>query len=286
MTSSSRSTHPFFVPPLIATLLIAAPVGADTLFATAVEPAAPALEAEISASPEVPAPRYPREVIARPLTFPKGLLSVGADAGGNHDFSAMTGSPIAGYGITDKLEVQIPYSFATRDFEARGTVGVDVGYAVLRGAVDGKLEVVARVRSGYDTLATDAMPLQLGVHAQYNITPKLAVISGIPGTQQLRISLAENAAGARPIDLALPIGVGIQASGSIYFQVDTRLAQIDLSDSENILIGKDALPASLTMVWNALPELDVQGAVGTDLKNSPGDALTFLVGARYYAGDL
>jgi hypothetical protein len=30
----------------------------------------------------------------------------------------------------------------------------------------------------------------------------------------------------------------------------------------------------------------VQAAVGTDLSNAPGDSLTFLVGARYYAGQL
>src|SRR5690242_11529250 len=97
MTSSSRIVSSFAVPPLIAVLAIATPAAAD--------------------------PAYPREMIARPLTFPQGLLSVGADAGANKDMSAMTGAPIAGYGITDKLEVQIPYAFAARDFEARGTVG-------------------------------------------------------------------------------------------------------------------------------------------------------------------
>lgn len=285
MTSSSRSFHPFAVPPLLATLLIAAPARADTLLAT-IEASTADAKIETAATPEAPAARYPRAVIARPLTFPQGLLSVGADAGGNHDFSAMTGAPIAGYGITDKLEVQVPYAFATRDFEARGTVGLDVGYAVIRGALDGKLEAVARVRTGYDTLAVDPMPLQLGLHTQYNVTPWLALVSGVPGAQQLRVSLAENADGLRPIDLAFPIGVGIQAAETIFFQVDTRVAQVNLKDSENVLFGKDALPALLTVVWNALPALDVQAAIGTDFKNAPGDALTFLIGARYYAGEL
>ena len=48
----------------------------------------------------------------------------------------------------------------------------------------------------------------------------------------------------------------------------------------------DATPVLLTAVYNVIPALDVQAAIGTDLTNSPGDALSFLVGARYYAGQL
>src|SRR3954467_193125 len=104
MTSSLR--------PLLAVLVVGTPAAADP-------------------------PRYPRAVIARPLTLPSGVLSLGAAAGGNQDRGATTGTPIVGYGITDKLEVQLPYAFATHDFEARGTAGADVGYALVRG---GKLE--------------------------------------------------------------------------------------------------------------------------------------------------
>jgi hypothetical protein len=257
MTSSSRFVLPFAVPPLIAILSVATPAAAD--------------------------PEYPREMIARPLTFPQGLLSVGADAGGNHDLSAMTGAPIAGYGITDKLEVQIPYAFATHDFEARGTVGADVGYAVVRGAVDGKLEMIARVRGGYDTLSLDATPLMAGIHVQYNVTPWLALISGAPGTQQFHVALAENADGMKPIELALPFGLGLQAASTLYFQLDTRLAQLNIHESENALLVRDATPVSMTVVWNALPQLDIQGAIATDVKDA-ADALSFLVGLRVYTG--
>ncbi len=288
MPSSSRFIHPFAVPPLFAILTIAAPAFAEdtTLIATTIEPRAADAEVSATASSDAPSARYPRAVIARPLTLPKGLLAVGADAGANHDFSAMTGAPIAGYGITDKLEVLVPYAFATHDFEARGSVGADVGYAVVRGALDGKLEAIARVRTGYDTLALDMLPLSIGLHVQYNITPKIALISGAPGTQQLRIALARTATDTRPIDVSLPLGIGVQPAETVYLQLDTKLAQLDLHDSENVLIGRDAVPISLTAVWNALPALDLQAAVGTDLMNAPGDALTFLIGARYYAGQL
>lgn len=264
-------------------MLLAAPARADdNLIATTTSDA----EVKAAAAPAVPASRYPRAVIARPLTLPKGLIAIGADAGANHDFSAMTGAPIAGYGITDKLEVQVPYAFATRDFEARGSVGVDVGYAIVRGAVGGKLEMIARVRSGYDTLTSDPLPLSLGVHVQYNITPTIALISGAPSTQQLRFALANSAGDTRPIDLSLPLGIGVQPAPTLYLQLDTRLAQLSLHDSATVLIGRDVAPLSLTAVWNAIPPLDLQAAVGTDLMNAPGDALTFLIGARYYAGQL
>ena len=251
------------------------------------EPAAPPLTIDTAPKPEeAPAPRYPRSVIARPLTMPEGVAMLGADATANHDFSAMGGAPIVGYAFTDKLEVHVPYSFSTRELEARGSIGADVGYVIVRGAVDGKLEAIARIRGGYNTLDTAPTPLMLGAHVQYNVTPWLALISGVPGTQQLRISLADDAMMAKPIDISLPLGIGVQPTPELYLQLDTKLVQLEISDSANALIGKDMTPLALTVIYNVINALDVQAAIGTDVTNSPGDALTFLVGARYYAGQL
>ncbi len=258
--------------------------GATDPTATQAVPAEPKLE-DTSVVEEA-APRFPRSVIARPLTLPKGLAMLGADAIANNDLSSMLGAPIVGYGITDKLDVQVPYTFATRELEGRGSVAVDVGYAVVRGALDGKLEMVARVRGGYDTLGEAATPLMVGLHAQYNATPWLALISGVPGTQQIRISLQEDAAMATPVDVSLPFGVGIQATPELYLQADTKLVTVNISDSANALLFKDTTPASLTAVYNVINALDVQAAIGTDLSNAPGDNLFFLLGARYYAGQL
>lgn len=283
----------------IASILVAQPVFADeapapapsTELALVPEPAdatAPAITTDTGAMTveDAPAARYPRSVIARPLTLPSGLAMLGADATANHDFSAMGGAPIVGYGFTDDFEVQVPYSFSTKDFEAKGSVAVDAGYKLLRGAVDGKLEAIARVRAGYSALDEVATPLMLGVHVQYNFTPTVALISGYAGTQQLRISLADDATMAKPVDFGLPIAVGYQPTPELYLQVDTKLATINIHDSANSLIGKDTTPAALTVVYNVIDALDVQAALGTDLSNAPGDALTFLVGARYYAGKL
>jgi len=108
----------------------------------------------------------------------------------------------------------------------------------------------------------------------------------VPGAQQLRISVEEDAEMAKPVDIGLPLGVGVQPTGELYLQLDTKLASIGLSDSEHALIGRDATPVALTVIYNVIQALDVQAAIGTDLTNSPGDALSFLVGARYYAGQL
>lgn len=291
--AASSSATP--VAPAIATTSPAAPPTAPSVtppaaatIAAAIAPADPNAPAVVSdtSGVEEPAPRYPRAVIARPLTLPSGVAMLGADATANHDFSAMGGAPIVGYGFTDDFEVQIPYAFATRDFEARGSVAADAGYKLLRGAAGGKLEAIARVRGGYDTLGGVATPLLAGVHVQYNLTDTLAVISGYAGTQQLRVSLSEDAEMKKPIDISLPIALGYQATPELYLQLDTKLAQINLRNSANALIGKDATPAALTVVYNVMSALDVQAAIATDLTNSPGDALSFLVGARYYAGRL
>lgn len=233
---------------------------------------------------EAAAVRYPRAVIARPLTLPSRVAMFGADAIADHDFGTMWGAPIMGTGLTDELDILVPYTFTTRELEAKGSLAIDVGYAFLRGALGGKLEAVARVRSGYDFLTEDRTAIAVGVHVQYNINDWLCVLSGAPGTQQLRIAPSDQM--TTPVDLSLPLGIGVQAAPTVYLQLDTKLAQLDLHDSENLVFGRDTTPVSLAVVWNAFHALDLQAAVGTDLTNEPGDAMTFLVGARYYAGRL
>jgi hypothetical protein len=287
MTTRSLLAHP----PLFHRLLAILAAGTSASVAAAdpptdsAAPAEPGADAQTSTT-DAPAPRYPRTVFARPLTLPAGLAMLGADMTANHDFGLVGATPIVGYGITDELEVQVPYAVTARDFEAKGNIDIDVGYAVLRGALRGKLEVIARVRGGYSLLHEAARPLLVGLHAQYNITDNITLITGIPSTQQLRISLADNAAMAKPVDFSVPFGVGLQATRLLYLQLDTKLAQLDISDSANAFIFADTTPVTLTAVYNVMNPLDILATIGTDLTNEPGDAATFLVGARYYAGEL
>lgn len=241
--------------------------------------------------------RYPRAVINRPLTLPKGLAQVGADLAANHDFSGFGLNAVGGYGVSDDLEVTGFYAFALKDFEIKGSLDVDVGYKLLRGAAGGKLEVIGRGRVGYNVLGEDLNPLRLGAQVQYNVTPKIALISP---AQQLVIGLADNDAGVTPIYLQIPVAVGYQATPELYVQLDTTLAQIEISDSGNAFFGADTTPIAVTGVYNAMPNLDVIGSIALNLtppdtidpatmmtvSGSVGDSLAFLVGARYYLGKL
>jgi hypothetical protein len=251
---------------------------AEPAATTTAAPAAPAVE-------EAPASRYPRGVIDRPLTLPAGLTMLGSDFIANHDFSFIGAAPIIGYGVTDDFEIQVPYQFALKEFEAKGLLSLELGYKILRGAADGKLELIGRVRPAYDFLA-EAAYIQAGLHVQYNATPKFAIISGIPGTEQLKITVATKDDAPKPVTFAIPLGLGFQATPELYFELDTTIANINISDSATTVIGSDVTPVALTAVYNAMPALDIQAQIFTDLSNEPDQTLGFLVGFRYYAGKL
>ena len=104
-------------PPAAPGVAAAAPAGATSVAtaapdgAAASDPAAsPATTttATATAEPAVATERYPRAVIARPLTLPQGVAMLGADLTSNNDLGTMGGAPIIGYGITDDFEIQIP----------------------------------------------------------------------------------------------------------------------------------------------------------------------------------
>lgn len=234
--------------------------------------------------PEAPAARYPRSVIARPLTLPSGVFQAGLDQVSNNDASIMGTKLVAGYGIDDKLEATMYYTFATKDFEAKGSVDVNVGYAAVRGAAGGKLEVVPRAQVGYSVLGEALNPLAVGAQAQYNVSDKLAVIT--PGGQ-LAVTLEGD---PKPIIFGLPVAVGFQATPELYLQLDTTLASLSISNSENAFIFADSTPATLMAMYNAIPALDVMATVGMNAtppgEASVGDTLAFLLGVRYYGGQL
>ncbi len=248
----------------------------------AAEGAEEAAEEATEESADAAVGRWPRAVIARPRTLPKGLTQLGAALSANNDFSLLGLGINGGYGVSDDIEVRGSYAFSLKEFEAKGSLNFGVGYKVLRGAAGGKLEVIARGDTGYNFLAEGLNPLTLGAQAQYNISDKIAVVT--PGGQ-LAISL-EEVGGVRPIALNLPVGVGYQATPELYVQLDTRIASIEISDSPTTVIFADTTPLAVTATYNVKPNLDAYLAISTDLTNEPDDALGFLVGANYYLGAL
>lgn len=196
----------------------------------------------------------------------------------------------AGYGVTDDLEINTiapTYGFTVDPSSSgKGPLDLGVGYKLLRGAAGGKLEVIARVVGGYDTGASAARPLRLGVQAQYNATPKVAIVShdlGL-GNAGLAIGLSGD---KKPVIATLPVGVAFQATPTLWVELDTALASsISISNASTLTIA-DLTPALATAVFNTLDgRLDVLGYLGAGDVQHAGDTLVLGVGARYYVGKI
>lgn len=264
--------------------------------------------------------RWPRSVIARPLTLPKGIWAVGGDLlNRTSDFFDPAILRLSGaYGIDDKLELGFAsYTFPlSGDSAGKGFIDVDVGYAVARGAAGGKLEVVARGQVGYgvfevpsgtgETEAYGLTPLAIGAQVRYLVTEKISLTTGspsapifpmgasIPGLGGTVPQLAIGLQDGTPVVLRLPVGVGFQATPELYLQLDTNLTNIVISEgdymAESTFIFSDSTPLNLTATYNAMPALDVIGGLSFDATPPEGvdfgDTMVLLLGARYYGGNL
>jgi len=303
MTSSLRFVFVGLVPLVFTgTALAEASDPADAVAATDPPPplvasAAPVADpaTTVAASAEPPASRYPRDVMSRPLTYPAGLGALGFDLSSTTSSLAdpATVRLLGGYGITDDFEVNFGhYAFATDD-AGNGTFDLGLGYKVLRGAAGGKLEVIGRVQSGYSLAADGFNPLLVGLHAQYNFTPKIAVIT--PGGQ-LAVGLEGD---DKPVTFGVPIAFAVQPTPTVYVQLDTTLATLKIANASNTFLFSDSTPLALTAYVNAMPQIDLFAGVsanltpadtvagdGTAVKTDVADTVGVLVGARYYLGKL
>lgn len=289
-------------------LALVVPLFGGTAFAQSADgsedPAAPATGAADPAAPDpaapapgdAPASRYPSNIIDRVLTYPKGVIAVGLDVQTNTStfFDPANLRVLGGYGITDDLEINFgAYAFPTND-AGKGSIDLNAGYKLLRGAAGGKLEMIGRVQTGYSLANEGLNPLLLGAHVQYNVTPKIAIIT--PG-QQLSIALdGDNKA----VFFALPVSVGVQIMPKLYAQLDTTLASFKIANSENAFIFGDTTPIAITGFYTPMPNLDVFAGFALNLTPpdkvdamtmmtssvSVSDTFGILVGARYYIGQL
>lgn len=268
--------------------------GGDGAGAPAVDPAAPPAE------PATAAVRWPENVFDRPLTLPKAVLLVGPDllvskiltvtATSSSSSTVESAYLTAGYGITDDLEVNTltpTYGFTLHpNGSAKGPLDIGVGYKILRGAAGGKLEVIARAVGGYDLNAEAARPIRIGVQVQYNLTPKVAVLTHDVGLGNLGLVIA-TAGDPKPIGLTVPVGIGVKATPALWVEADASvIPNLKLKDGATVTIG-DLTPLFVTGVYNVMDRhLDLIGYAGFgDLQNA-GDTVFFGIGARYYAGSL
>lgn len=249
----------------------------------------------------VAAPRFPGEVINRPLTLPSGLLLAGGDIiafnritvdmtnNTTRSSLGMSAAIALGYGVTDDLEVNTitpTYVFGVKDFEIEGSFDVGIGYKLLRGAAGGKLELIARAVLGYNAQDEALRPLRVGVHAQYNVTPQICIVSHDIGVGNAGLSIALDG-DPKPIFGTLPIGVGIQATPQIYLELDTSLlTTLEISSSTTVSIA-DLTPIAVTFVYTTMARhLDVLAYAGFGDVQNAGDTYNVGIGVRYYAGSV
>jgi hypothetical protein len=141
---------------------------------------------------------------------------------------------------------------------------------------------------------TTYLALQAGGWVRYRLAPKLTAFTGLPALPHPDVSLARfglpfppmpyqltigvNNGGA--IALALPVGIGIQATPEVYLYAATTLANFKIIHSVNAFLFADFIPLTLGGFYS-LPKIDIGAVFSDDLKQA-GDYLTFSLVARYF----
>ncbi len=222
--------------------------------------------------------RWPQRFIDRPRTLPLGMIEAGAyldftrtsiDGG---DTTTTTGLFLAGgYGVSDQLEVRVSYGLTLDEFEAKGPLGLGVGF----GLKEGQLAVAVAGDFTYDFLY-ETGDIAVGPRARFKLTPDLALYT----QRQLVITVISD--GVQPASLHLPIGVGYQINPQLYVFGETELAQIDLKDSESLGIFADYIPLTAGGVFSLSKKLEVGGLIATDLKNDAFDSMLIELFGRVY----
>lgn len=256
------------------------------------EPEGEAEPAAAAAAPVMAFAGWPQEIILRPNTLPKGAWAVGADLIATKSFELVGLFPAFGYGISDKLEIDIGYGFPLKTEDLMGdseffkigdgTISVGVFFNVIR---DGKLEVTPGGSIGYTVGPEGAdgiSPLVAGADIQYNLNDKMAIISP---PQHLTITLDGD---VKPVFLSLPVGFAFQATPMVYLEALTNIADIEISDYETQFIFADGLPLNLMAFYSPSNQMDIGVGFGIDLlppdPTGVGDTLTWMAAFRYYGG--
>lgn len=225
---------------------------------------------------------YPIEIIARPFTLPQGAWQAGLDVFADQEFDGI-GTTVGGdYGLFNELQLGLSYSFGLKDFEAKGDLALAGSYLYFE---SDKLAGMALAGLGYSFLAEDLLPLEVGSLIWYTINDRMAAYT----CPLLTISLADQAGPdgtgtVTPIFLSLPVTFALQATSTIYAEVSTELAQIEISDSDTQIFGADYVPLSLTGFLSLDNKLDLGAGISwNDLSDDAG-TFELLALVRYRGG--
>jgi hypothetical protein len=283
-----------------------------TAFAQVEDPAAPPPPPDGTTPPATTTDAgFPLAINDRPLTLPTGKFEIHgglpiattstANAMGQTSSSTSESIAIgATYGVAPKIEVGADYAFRINpDASAKGFLDFHAGYMALH---SGKLDV--SFLAGLSMLFVDSVDttgmattntyasIQLGAAVRYQLAPKISIFTGNPGTPNglpgflsfvfppvaYQLSFGINNSG--PAYLALPVGVGLQATPNIYLFAATNIATIKIANASNSVIFSDAIPLSVGAFYS-MPKLDVGVQFSDDLKNA-GDLYILQFMARYY----
>jgi hypothetical protein len=188
-----------------------------------------------------------------------------------------------GFGVTDKLQIGLLYALSLNDDSGafpnsgKGPLTLYGGLSLLH---QDKLDVAASADFEINVANTDDKVIHAGLGVRFMATPKVALFTGNivppgPSGQHLAISLASNG----PITFSVPVGVAIQAAPKAYVWVDTTVADISISNSNNAFIFSDFIPIDVGLLYRVAPNVDLGAHFSDDLKNA-GDFYIFGVLAR------
>jgi hypothetical protein len=307
-----------------ALLLTAAPAfaGDPPASGDASAPAAPTTPAPAATAStgDAMAGEHPMAVVDQSYVVGKGKIGAAADLSiitlsvtgpmgmGSASFT-QEGIHIAGqYGLIDKLGVGIDYAAplagdGTDNTAGKGPLTFFGAYAIKD---DAKMHIAAS--AGFTANLCGAVDMtgscsvtksiHAGLGARYNLTPQLALFTGSPfgpglpgavtsfaGTgEHLNISLESSG----PITLAIPVGIGYQATPQIFAFAEPVLANIYLS---NAPMGADSAqfyfsdglgaPTVFGAYYAVNKSLNVGANLFDDLKHA-GDLYAISLGARWF----
>jgi hypothetical protein len=224
---------------------------------------------------------YPISIIARPFILPQGAVQAGFGVGADKSFDAVAGALQVDYGLLRRLQVSAGYGLGLKPFEVKGDVYGQANFLFLTG---GKIEGMAVASSGYSLAGEAALPLELGALFWYTIFDSLAVYT-VPTLSMALSEEVDDALGAtRPISVSLPVSVAVQPIQTVFLDVGTAIASIEISDSPTQIIGRDYVPLYMEGYFSPSNKMDFGlGVSWDDVLNDPG-ALAILALARIRAG--
>jgi hypothetical protein len=235
---------------------------------------------------------WPKEVVYRPYTLPAKMLAIQGVLGivrtsQTDPMTMMTTSRTAeglavgaGYGIDDKLTVGGSYAIALHDFEAKGPLTFYGEYSLKHNAT---LSVAASANFTVDFAADNALRINAGLGARYNVIPKLGIYTGAPfgpGPVGQHLTIGLNNKG--PVSFDVPLGVLYQATPELGVFAGTNVVHINISNDKTAVFGADFIPLHIGGLFAITEKFDAFAVIGLgDLKNGV-DLFDISLGVQFY----